>query len=88
MTLDEKRRQKKLAKRAAKRKVQRAGKQLKSSAASGHSPAQTARFPIYACLVPDNLFELGLGNVVLSRSLPSGDLAVAGFLLDRHYRKL
>jgi tetratricopeptide (TPR) repeat protein len=82
MTLDEKRRQKKLAKRAAKRKVQRAGKQLKSSAASGHSPAQAARFPIYACLVPDNLFELGLGNVVLSRSLPSGDLAVAGFLLD------
>jgi len=82
MALDEKRRQKKLAKKAAKRKTQRTGKQLKSSAASGHAPAQAARFPVHACLVPENLFELGIGNVVLSRTLPSGDLAVAEFLLD------
>ena len=82
MALDEKRRQKKLARKSVKRKAQRADKQIKSSASSSRSPAQAARFPVHACLAPKNLFELGIGNVVLSRSLPSGDLAVAMFLLD------
>jgi hypothetical protein len=38
--------------------------------------------PIRDCLVPANLFELGIGNLVFSRSLPDGRLALATFLLD------
>jgi hypothetical protein len=38
--------------------------------------------PIYECLVPANLFERGIGNLIFSRSLPDGRMALATFLLD------
>jgi hypothetical protein len=41
-----------------------------------------ANAPIRECLVPAKLFELGLGNLVFSRSLLDGRLALATFLLD------
>lgn len=82
MGLDEKRRQKKLAKKSVKRKAQRADKQIKSSTGEGHSPAHAAHFPIRDCLVPENLFEVGIGNVILTRSLPNGDLAIVVLLVD------
>jgi hypothetical protein len=41
-----------------------------------------ANAPIRESLVPAKLFELGLGNLVFSRSLPDGRLALAKFLLD------
>jgi hypothetical protein len=41
-----------------------------------------ANAPIYESLVPANLFEQGIGNLVFSRSLPDGRLALAVFLLD------
>jgi hypothetical protein len=34
------------------------------------------------CLVPETLFEKGLGNLVFSRSLPDGRIALAMILLD------
>jgi hypothetical protein len=34
------------------------------------------------CLVPSNLFEIGIGQVVVARALPSGLLGCAYFLLD------
>jgi hypothetical protein len=82
MALDEKRRQKKLAKKSAKRKAERADKRIKTSIGGGYSPIQAAHFPIHDCRVPENLFEIGIGNVMLTRSLPNGDLALAAFLLD------
>jgi hypothetical protein len=33
-------------------------------------------------LVPAKLFEIGMGNLIFSRSLPDGRIALAGFLLD------
>jgi hypothetical protein len=41
-----------------------------------------ANAPIRESLVPAKLFELGIGNLVFSRSLPDGRLALAMFLLD------
>ncbi|HME01377.1 MAG TPA: hypothetical protein VKM93_29205 [Terriglobia bacterium] len=38
--------------------------------------------PIHESLVPANLFEQGLGNLVFSRALPDGRIALAVFLLD------
>jgi hypothetical protein len=57
MALDEKRRQKKLAKKSAKRKAQHADKRLKASTVSGHSPAQAAHCPIYECLMPKEAMQ-------------------------------
>jgi hypothetical protein len=44
--------------------------------------ALAAIAPIHESLVPAKLFELGLGNLVFSRSLPEGRIAMGAFLLD------
>ena len=41
-----------------------------------------AQAPIYECKVPVHLFEMGIGNVIFSRHLPSGKIAASVFLLD------
>jgi hypothetical protein len=38
--------------------------------------------PVHEALVPVELFERGIGNLFLSRSMPDGRLALGGFLLD------
>jgi hypothetical protein len=81
MAPDAKRRQKKLAKKSAKRKAQLVDKRAKWRPDS-YPPIRAARLPIYECLAPDNLFALGIGNVILSRSLPHGELALGTFLVD------
>ena len=78
MTLDEKRWQKKLA---TKRKAQGNRKPLRRRTET-HSAAQAAHLPIHDCLMPNDLFETGVGMVVLARALPSGELALATFLVD------
>ncbi len=44
--------------------------------------AEAALAPIHQSLVPAKLFEMGLGHMVFSRSLPDGRVAVGAFLLD------
>jgi hypothetical protein len=44
--------------------------------------AQMAQAPIHECLVPEGLFEQGIGNLAFSRMLPDGQIALAVFLLD------
>ena len=44
--------------------------------------ATAVNSPIHEALVPAKLFEQGIGNLVFSRSLPDGRVALAGFLLD------
>jgi hypothetical protein len=44
--------------------------------------ARAAQFPIHEALIPAELFERGIGNLLFSRSLPDGHMAVAAFLLD------
>ena len=81
MGIDERRRQKKLAKKAAERKARQAERK---SLVTGGSAKLAAQFPIGDCLVPTSLFEEGIGHVVLTRLLPGGEIAVAGFLVDTY----
>ena len=85
MASDPKKRQQQLARKAAKRKRVQAAR--KNSAAKGAVAAVSklelaTAFPIHECLVPEGLFERGIGNVFVSRKLPGGELAVAVFLVD------
>jgi hypothetical protein len=87
MAKNERKRQEKMARRAAQRKQH--NEALRHSAAeSGHSMsvvgqlALAASAPVHECLVPQRLFEDGMGTVVVSRRLPNGNIATAGFLLD------
>jgi hypothetical protein len=81
MVMDEKRRQKKLARKAAKRKRNLAAKR-------GEFPGKerliafAADKPLHECLIPRVLYEQGIGNVVISRKMPNGDIAAAFFLVD------
>lgn len=81
MSIDERRRQKKLAKKAAERKARHAERK---SLSTGGFAAVAARFPIGDCLVPNSLFKEGIGHVMLTRLLPHGEIAVAGFLVDTY----
>lgn len=85
MAIDQKKRQKQLEKKAAKRKAVQAAR--KDAHPGGFlSPARqlavAGNSPIHECLVPERLFEVGIGNVIVSRKLPSGDIGVSFFLLD------
>lgn len=59
MALDEKRRQKKLAKKVAERKARQ---DQKTALKHGDSAALAARFPVGDCLAPTSLFEQGIGH--------------------------
>ncbi len=78
MTIDEKRRQKSLAR---KRKGPPGRRPLRPPG-GGLSGAQAADLPIHDCLVASELFKTGLGMTFLARALPSGELAVASSLVD------
>jgi len=81
MGMDEKRRQKKLARKTAKRKKTLAAKR-------GEIPGQGSRIafaadkPLQECLITRVLYDQGIGNVVISRKMPNGDIAAAFFLVD------
>ncbi len=60
-------------------------RQKHGSTASGATAAQVgaaASSPIHEALIPEELFESGMGNLVFSRLLPDGRISMAGFLLD------
>ena len=50
--------------------------------ALGWEFAEMANCPIHECLVPQGLFEEGIGNLIFSRRLPDGRIALGMFLLD------
>jgi hypothetical protein len=81
MVLDERRRQKKLARKAAKRKKALAGKR-KEVFGKGDLVAFAAGMPLHECLIPKVLYDQGIGNVVISRKMPNGDIAAGFFLVD------
>jgi len=80
MAINEKQKQKKLAKKNKKRKSSKfisniGGQQrLRSS--------NYARFPIHECFVPNTLFETGIGYVIFTRRTPDGFIAISSFVLD------
>lgn len=86
MAQDPRKRQKKLAKKAAKRKAVVASKKHSvspgSTMGSARQMAAAIKAPVHECLVGEELFERGLGTVILSRLMPHGGIATSLFLLD------
>ena len=84
MATNDKRRQKKLERRNAKRKEkQRTIAQLRSRGL-GERFMSAAGAPILDCLMGEEVEEFGIGQAVISRQLPSGEVAFAFFLIDRY----
>jgi len=86
MALDARKRQQKLAKKAAKRKAVVATKKSLGEAGGLVSHMRhimpNANAPIHECLIPESLFDMGIGNVIVSRKLPNGFIGAAFFLVD------
>jgi hypothetical protein len=83
--MDPRKRQKKLAKKAAKRKAALEKKKrvnLLGWISHGSSIIQAVNSPIYEVMMPRNLCETGLGSVLFSRKMPNGDIGVSVFLVD------
>lgn len=79
MALDNKKRQKRLAKKSAKRKQ----KKCLIVASNNMSKMDNfAKMPIHECLINESLFETGIGNVILCRKNPECDFVVGVFLVD------
>ncbi|MBI2803536.1 MAG: hypothetical protein HYX68_00965 [Planctomycetes bacterium] len=84
MSRNESRRQKQLAKKKAKRTEKRTLIAKQNSDNPVIRLAGAERWPIVAALVPEQLGETGIGNLVLTRRCPDGRLAMAVFLVDTY----
>lgn len=84
MPADDKRRQKKLERRNAKRKQRHREitKQRNLGLADRLRAATT--YPILDCLISNTLSKDGLCTTILSRQLPTGEVAYSVFLVDRY----
>jgi len=79
MATSEQKRQKKLQK---KKKKQKLGQKLNNILANRNPVSLYAKYPIHECLVPNNLFESGIGQITISRRSPSGELGICAFIVD------
>jgi hypothetical protein len=69
----------------ARKRLKHQGQVPPSTSRPGHRAWQMrwiAMAPVHECLVPVDLFENGLGNLVFSRRLLDGQIAMSVFLLD------
>ena len=83
MAIDQRKRQKRLAKQVAKRKEKTKKLTAKSQSSSQGIPTGfVSSSPIYECLMPENIFEMGIGNIIISRRKPNGNIAIGVFLVD------
>ena len=80
MALSEKQRQKKVERRSTKRKQNK--KSFSASLLLGSEAAKYARFPLYECLAPSGLFDIGIGTVIVARDALDGNIALSSFLVD------
>src|SRR5438105_3691381 len=84
MAADPRKRQKKLERRAAKRKEKKHLIVREQSAGLGERLTAAAAAPVLHAWVTDDLWTQGMGWVLLSRQLPNGYVAVVVFLVDRY----
>ena len=85
MAKNERKRQKQLAAKKKKRQQKKSSStslSLSEERFNLKSFEQAEKYPIRACLVPEGLFERGIGTLYVTRDLPNGDIATAGFLVD------
>lgn len=78
------RQQKKLAKKKAKRTQKRHSLARQASAGIAAVLRHTGEWPIVEAMVPDGLWEQGLGQLVIARQMPDGAIAFALFLVDTY----
>lgn len=79
MVLSDKQKQKKLIKKKQKRasvtqSVKALGNKMIALSCAGH--------PLHECVVSTELFEIGIGEVFISRRLSEGSLGVSAFIVD------
>jgi hypothetical protein len=82
MSVDPRKRQKKLERRKAKQKAERRELAQRGPQTLASRLERMAVAPILHCCVTDGLWETGIGQVVVSRQLSNGNVAFAAFLLD------
>ena len=79
MAISDKQKQQKLLKKKQKRAaVVKAAKAWGSNV----SALSCAGYPLHECVIQTNLFELGIGEIFITRRLPDGNLGVSAFLVD------
>jgi hypothetical protein len=84
MADDARKRQKKLERRANKRKEKRHLLARRQNFGLAERLTAAVKHPILHCRIGDSLWTEGIGQVLISRELPGGTVAVASFLVDRH----
>jgi hypothetical protein len=84
MALDARRRQKKAEKRNAKEKAKRKELARLKQDDLGHRLERAAAAPILHCCTTESLWSDGIAQVLVSRQLTSGQVALAVFLVDRY----
>ncbi|MGH9836725.1 MAG: hypothetical protein ACRD9Y_27175 [Blastocatellia bacterium] len=92
MALDPRKRQKKLAKQRARRKAKAAaqkrsrqgGSSSLLNAAMALEFELAARAPVYESYVAEEIFDQGMGYVIVSRRSGSGMIAIGTFLIDAY----
>lgn len=84
MPANDKRRQKKLERRNAKRKQRHREISKQRSLGLAERLRAATAYPILDCLISDTLNKDGICTTILSRQLPSGEIAYSVFLVDRY----
>jgi len=84
MATDPRKRQKKLQRRAAHQKSKHMSLMRQKSAGLPGQLTAAAGCPIIDCLATMDLWDQGMGWIILSRQLPNGAVAFAMFLVDRY----
>ncbi len=79
MALTEQQKQKKVKQKKQKRSTQT---KLNSSQLLIEKIKPYLENPFYECLIPNNLFESGIGNILISRVSAKGEIIVGSFIVD------
>ncbi|ABK43759.1 hypothetical protein Mmc1_1248 [Magnetococcus marinus MC-1] len=82
MSVDQKRRQKKLARKKDKRKKIGSNSNLSGMFSVAQRLAASTELPVFDSFVADTLFDRGIGNLILSRKVATGEFAFGCYLID------
>jgi hypothetical protein len=82
MATEPRKRQKQLTKKKVKRKTIVSAQKMVDKLGRLFSKVAFEKAPIYECLAPSGLFELGIGTVIIARKMLGGNLGIGFFMLD------
>lgn len=83
MAANQKKRQKQLERKKAKRKEKHQQLNRLKHRGLAEQMADAARAPILDCYISEDFWDQGMGYVLISRELPGYQVAVANFMVDR-----